>query len=168
MPRVACGFCGLPFSVRSTGAGVTHYCCSGCALASRIPLAEGALPISTGLVVALVLGFGLFNQLLFAALGLAVAGEGRPEAGLRLCLVSVGVGLLLVAAVVGLTILSRARRWSDGVVLAGALLAAGWGAPAVAGGRLPAVLAPLAANLGLAAWLARGWARRAWAVGKKA
>ena len=41
MPRIQCSYCGLPFTVRKVEPGRAVFCCSGCALASRLP-APGA------------------------------------------------------------------------------------------------------------------------------
>lgn len=164
MPRVTCAFCGLPFHVRTVREGAAYYCCSGCALASRIPVHEGVLPVSRALIIALALGFGLFNQVLFAALGLAVAAEGRAEVGGRLLMVSWSLAGVLFVASITFMATARLRGWTDA---AAGLLAAGFGAlgatemvsdspsPAAATGWL------VAANVLLALWLTRGWLRRA-------
>jgi hypothetical protein len=161
MERVSCDFCGLPFSVRSAPAGATHYCCSGCALASRIPVHDGTLPVSKQLVAALALGFGVFNQMMFAVLGAAVAGERRVEMGGKLMIVSLLIGLVVLLVNVTLLTTTRPRRISD--IVGGSL------------GVLAAVLAVwsilksdgvnatwflLGANLWFACWMSRGWVRR--------
>jgi hypothetical protein len=163
MSRVICGFCGLPFQVRAVREGATYYCCSGCALAARIPLHGGQLPISRPLVAALGLGFGLFNEVLFAVLGAAVTGEGRPDVGEPLALVSLVLGAFVLAAALALAGLAGQRRWTDavaGAIGAVAGLWAGWTVRAAPLGALPW---QLAGNLWLAAWLLRGWMRRAFA-----
>jgi len=163
MAKVECGFCGLPFSVRAPEPGATYYCCSGCALASRIPMEPGNFPVSRGLVVALLCGFGLFNQVLFALLGSAVLAEGRADVGLLALRVSAVAGLGLFALGAGLTLAARRRAWSDAILVAVAAGVGGW--PAwrfFAGGDVTAVWGLVAANLLLCAWLARGWARRFW------
>ena len=140
-----------------------YYCCSGCALASRIPLGDGrAFPVSPGLIVALAFAFGLFNQVLFGVLGGAVADEGRVEVGARLQWVSLAIGGLLALVGAAFAAVPRGRSSGDLVVApllvlaSGALVAQAWRA-----GVAPVVWPAIAANLLMAAWLARGWCRRA-------
>lgn len=162
MERVACDFCGLPFSVRRARPGASHYCCSGCALASRIPVNDGTLPVSKPLMAALALGFGIFNQTLFSVLGSAVVAEGRVEVGGRLIGVSLVIGSLVVLA--NVVFLSTTRPWRITDLIGGSL------------GILAAVLTAwffltgdtdrakwflLGANLWFAFWMSRGWLRRA-------
>jgi hypothetical protein len=161
MPKVQCSFCGLPFSVRTVREGETYYCCSGCALASRIPVHQDALPVSRGLVIALALGFGLFNQILFAVAGTALVAEGRPEIGATWLWVSVIVGGLLGTANVTFLLTARPRRWSDGGAGAIAAVIAAWAVQRGFVHGLPAAVWPaVGANLGMAAWWSRGWGRR--------
>jgi LPXTG-motif cell wall-anchored protein len=164
MARVTCSFCRLPFHIARVREGAEYYCCSGCALASRIPVQDGQLPVSPGLLVALAAGFGLFNQVLFGVLGAAVAAEGRPETGEKLVWVSVAIGAVVLLGFSGLLVLARTRRWSDGVVLLPALAAGVWASVAAARGTwLEATIALFVANLLLALWSSRGWFRRMWA-----
>ncbi len=168
MPRVNCSFCRLPFSVRQVRPDVDYFCCSGCALASRIPVNEGQLPVSPALLAALGVGFGLFNQILFAVLGGAVIGEGRVETGVKLVWISFALGACVFAALMALVALARPRRWTD---LAAALPTVGLcvvaAARVVNGAIEPAGWLLLAGNAWFAAWLARGWARRFWARTRK-
>jgi hypothetical protein len=161
MTRVVCDFCGLPFHVPRAAEGAAHYCCAGCALAARIPVAHGQLPVSRPVLAALGLGFGLFNQSLFAVLGAAVAAEGRAETGEKLALVALVLGAVVLAGALAAAALPPSRRWTD--LAAAALAASGgvWAASAVPNAPVAAAGWLLVANLGLAAWLARGWARRA-------
>lgn len=119
------------------------------------------LPVSRALVLALALGFGLFNQILFTVLGHAVIADGNRAAGERLMTIGVIVGAALTVAGVMFLVTTAARRWSD--VLAGGLVLAAV-VLAVFRGRqdgLPAAAVPLlVANGGLAAWWSRGWLRR--------
>ena len=162
MERVSCDFCGLPFSVRSSPAGATHYCCSGCALASRIPVHDGTLPVSRQLIVALALGFGVFNQILFAVLGAAVVEEGRMEAGSQLMIVSLVIGLLVLLVNGAFLATTRPRRMTD--VMGGVLgiFAAGLALWSVLKGDVfNATWFLLGASLWFAFWMTRGWLRRA-------
>lgn len=163
MARVQCAFCGLPFNVRQMRENVEYFCCSGCALASRIPVHEGQLPVSPALIGALAIGFALFNEFLFAALGAAVVAEGRAEAGERLVWVSLALGAILLVAQLVLLAAARTRRWTDLLAAAVALGCAGmagyaWqkGAPVPAAGYL------LLSNFLCSLWHLRGWFRRAW------
>jgi len=163
MERVTCAFCGLPFRVRLAPPGTRHYCCSGCALASRIPMDGDRLPVSRGLIIALVLSFGLFNQILFTALAVATAAEGRQDQADLIALVAQVVGGVLAVACIGFLVTARTRRFSDGLFLGVAVLAGGvavsrgwWADRAATGWCL------LGLNGALALWLARGWMRRAW------
>lgn len=170
MQKVTCSFCGLPFSVRKAEPGADYFCCSGCALASRIPLGTaGQFPVSPGLVVALVFAFGLFNQLLFGVMGGAVAAEGRADVGARLEAVSLALGGALALAGAAFSLFARGRSRADLVV--GPLV---FGAAAVLGGVFwragsgPVVWPALALNGALALWLARGWFRRRWVQRRQA
>ena len=102
MPRVQCSYCGLPFRVRQVEAGRAYYCCSGCALASRLPPAGegGQFPVTPALIVALGVGFAFFNEVLFWTL--ALAPDPRPPARRRRCCLPAsrpGWGVLVWAAV---------------------------------------------------------------------
>ena len=81
--RIQCSYCGLPFTVRQTEAGHASYCCSGCALASRLPPVDsnGQFPVTPALIVALGVGFAFFN--VAARLGLLLGNlVARPEIAL--------------------------------------------------------------------------------------
>ena len=163
MHRVTCSFCGLPFSVRRVTPGADYFCCSGCALASRIPLGtSGQFPVSPGLVIALAFAFGLFNQALFGVLGGGVIAEGRIEVGARLQLVSLGIGGLLACVGAVFSVLTRSRSAGDLLLAPLVVAIALWFA--WVGWRLEPglVVWPLiAVNAVLAVWLARGWCWRA-------
>jgi len=153
--KVTCEHCGLPFAVARATPGRALYCCSGCALAARVPVdASGQFPVNATLVTALGLGFGLFNQLLFWLLAVLVA---RRDEGLenaeRLALVSFAIGAAVWAALVLCQARVGARRLADGVLAAasGAGLAWAWSVatPGLA----------FAANGLLALWALRGLRR---------
>jgi len=157
MIRVVCSYCGLPFRARRTDPGGPSFCCSGCALASRLPRVDerGEFPVTPALVVALIGAFVLFNQALFWGLGVALARDSRPELAQIFGRISLGVGALAWAIAAAGTVFSPARRWTDAAALlaAGAAVAGGWWAPWGPAGAA-------AGNAALALWLARGWGRR--------
>jgi len=166
MQKVSCSFCRLPFSVHRAEPGVDYYCCSGCALASRIPLGEaGRFPVSPGLVIALAFAFGLFNQLLFGVLGGAVVDEGRVEVGARLQMVSLLLGGAIVLVGAGYALISRGRSGGDAILGPLMLVIGGWFGW-VAWRFVPGLVVwpSLALNLVLALWLSRGWCWRAYAT----
>ena len=160
MPRTHCSYCGLPFNVRRIEPGRADYCCSGCALASRLPTAgeDGQFPVTLALVVALGIGFALFNEILFWALGVELAREQSMAQALLFARISGGLGILVWGALAAMLLRSGSRRWTDGlvsIVTFGALTAAvGWTRSA---GNV------LLVNAALASWLARGWGKRRFA-----
>lgn len=121
------------------------------------------LPVSRGLIIALVLGFGLFNEMLFTALAAATAAEGKQDQANLIGFVALGLGGLLTAACIGFLVTASARRITDGIVVVAAVAMSGgsiWrGWPA---GTLQTGWWWLALNGVLTLWLARGWLRRAW------
>ncbi|MGA2444765.1 MAG: hypothetical protein ABSG50_04950 [Opitutaceae bacterium] len=157
MPRIQCSYCGLPFKVRQVEAGRAYYCCSGCALASRLPPAGegGQFPVTPALVAALGVGFGFFNEVLFWTLALELAREDRADIALLFARVSAGLGVLVwVAAAVGMW-RAPVRRWTDAVVALATL------------GVIAAAIQPklsagcvVAANSAQGLWLARGWCKQ--------
>lgn len=157
MPRIQCSYCGLPFTVRRVEPGRAVYCCSGCALASRLPApgAGGQFPITPALVVALGSGFALFNEAFFWGLALALAHDHRAAQAVLFARVSAGLGLLVWGVWAGSMGRATGRRWTDALV-AGATLAV------IAGALMPELSAGcvLAANAALGLWLARGWGKR--------
>jgi len=164
MPRISCSYCGLPFQVRRIETGRNYYCCSGCALASRLPTggANGQFPVTPALIAALGVGFAYFNEVLFWTLALALAREHRAGPAQVFALISAGLGVLVWAALVVVLGRAAARRWSD-ALLAAATLAVLAGAfwPGLSAGRAVGV------NLVLAIWAVRGWCKQK-LFGKKA
>ena len=74
--KVICEHCALPFSVTRLAPGRPVYCCSGCALAARVPVdAQGQFPVNAALGAALTLAFVGFNQVLFWLLSTLLARE---------------------------------------------------------------------------------------------
>jgi hypothetical protein len=157
MPQVQCHYCELPFKVRQVGAGQATYCCSGCALASRLSAAgaDGQFSVTAGLVAALGVAFGFFNEVLFGALALALAQEHRAAPALIFARISAGLGLVMWIALAWAIGRSPARRASDAAVALATLATV-----------VLAILPPLsaggiaAANTALGLWLARGWGKR--------
>lgn len=155
MTGVICEHCGLPFRVTRVRPGQPVYCCSGCALAARVPVdAQGQFPVNGALVTALGVGFVAFNQLLFWLLAVLLAREGQIQTAGKLTLASLAAGVAVWGAVVGLQFVVGARRVLDSVVMVAGAAAVTLGI--VAGEPCVA----LAGNLGLIAWSLRGVRRR--------
>ncbi len=156
MTRTSCSYCGLPVKVRQLEPGRAYYCCSGCALASRLPRPGpgGEFPVTTALLVALGAGFAFFNQVLFWALGLALGHEQRAAEAVLFARVSAGLGALVWVTLVAAMARAASRRWTDAlavvVTLAGLVGAAVSARPA--GGMV-------AVNVALLLWLSRGWGK---------
>jgi hypothetical protein len=153
--RVICEHCGLPFtSLRAVAAGPV-YCCTGCALAARVPVdAEGNYPVNAAALTATVLAFVGFNQALFWGVALLLAREVEDARALvnagRFALASLLVGAGLWVSLAWIQAKVGARGAGDFAVailsLLGVVGAAVAGAPGWA----------LLANLGLALWALRG------------
>ena len=163
MPRIQCSYCGLPFTVRKVEPGRAVFCCSGCALASRLPApgAGGEFPITPALVVALGTGFAFFNEAFFWGLAQALARDHHAVQALLLTRVSAGLGVLVWGLLAGGMWRSAVRHWTDALV-AGATLTIIAGALVLelsAGGMLTA-------NIILGLWLARGWGKQKFARNK--
>lgn len=154
--KVTCEHCGLPFSVARATPGRAVYCCSGCALAARVPVdASGQFPVNATLVTALGLGFGLFNQLLFWLLALLVAQRSEDaENAARLAWGSSGIGAVVWAALVLCQARVGARRAADCVLAAASGAGLVWACSAAAPGFA------FAANALFALWSLRGLRRR--------
>lgn len=154
---VQCSYCGLPFRVRRVEAGSPLYCCSGCALASRLPPVgpQGQYPVTPALVAALVVAFAFFNQVLFWTLAVLLAREGRADTARIFAGVSTGLGVLVgLALAVGIW-RAPVRRWTDAAVALAALLvmATAWQREWPAGRAV-------GADAALVFWLARGWGKQ--------
>ncbi len=157
--KVVCEHCGLPFSVARVAPGKAVYCCSGCALAARVPVdSHGQFPVNAALVTALGVGFVFFNEALFWMLGLLLSRRDDASSALnagRFALASLGIGVAVWGALMFFqTRAGAARRVLDRAVLALSGFSLGW---AVSRGR-PEIA--LVANLVLAAWALRGLARK--------
>lgn len=156
--KVVCEHCALPFSVARVTPGRPVYCCSGCALAARVPVdANGQFPVNGALVTALSTGFVFFNQALFWLLAILLARQAGADATLnagRFTLASLGIAVVVWLALAVFQLRAGARRLVDGLFLAITLAGVG---VALAGGR-PGI-AVLANGL-LAAWALRGLTRK--------
>ena len=161
MSKVPCAFCGLPFRSRNKNSDTDQYCCSGCALASQIPVGDEGMPVSRQLLSSLALGFIYFNQFLFWLLSVGLYAEGRDSLAKAFEWVALGLGMVVIVFVGWLLLITKTRRLSDwGVVaLAGAFLVYG-GAKASGGGLSSLVMAVFCANSLRVLWFARGWLKR--------
>lgn len=157
MPRIQCRYCGLPFRVRQVEAGRAYYCCSGCALASRLPkVGEGGqFPVTPALVAALGVGFAFFNEVLFWTLAIALDREHRADPALLFAQISAGLGVLVWAALAAGMWRAPVRRWTD-ALMALATLAALAAAlqPKLLAGRVVGI------DVALGIWVARGWCKQ--------
>lgn len=146
--------------------GVTHAskqaaCSSGCDLARRIPMRGKDLPASWQLGVALVWGFALFNQLLFAGGEVLSLARGEAEFASKFAIASLVAGGLVAAMSVFFFAIAKPKLLMDWQVLAVSI-----GLAVVGGNRLggglgdPIVVGFLIANLLIASWLGRGLWRR--------
>ena len=156
--KVVCEHCGLPFSVGRVARGKAVYCCSGCALAARVPVdGQGHFPVNAALVSALGAGFVFFNQALFWMLALLLARQpdaaSATNAG-RFTLASLAAGAAVWVAVAFFQARAGASRVIDRVALGASGFGLGW---AVAGARAEIALL---CNALLAVWALRGLARK--------
>jgi hypothetical protein len=155
MNKVACTYCGLPFRAVRAEPGKTYFCCSGCALASRVPVdAQGHFPVNATLVAALATGFVLFNQGLFALLAGLLAREGRAETAAHLDLVS-----MLLAAIGWSALVTGQWRAGARGAIEGLVTFATFGV-LVAGFYTQTLGCLLAGNAALALWSVRGFFKK--------
>jgi hypothetical protein len=163
MERLTCDYCGLPIGEPpEPAAGGTAFCCSGCAMASRLGIEGDQFPVTPQLIFDLLFGFGVFNQFLLVLFAAARRSDGRAEAAALCVAISAGLGVTLYLAALGWQWRGRWLRASD--VWLYALLAApvlGGAAVAVCLKRGDAALVSAVVNLALAGWLGRGFLRRA-------
>jgi hypothetical protein len=161
MPQVQCEYCGLPFNVRRIEPGHRYFCCSGCALISRLPPGgvEGRYPVVPALIAALVAFVLFFNEVLFWSLSLEVGREGRLETAHLLARVSAELGAVMWLALAAGLWSAVTRRLVDALltVVTGALIGVAFWPPLSAGWLV-------GANAALALWVARGWGKRKFAT----
>jgi len=155
MNKVACHYCGLPFKAIRVQPGREYFCCSGCAIASRVPVDEdGRFPANPTVLTAMAVGFIFFNQLMFWLLAVLLVRQGSlPVAG-KFGWASLVLGTAVWLALVVVQWRLGARRWLDAmvVVLTAGLLAGGFASGSQA--------CAAAANAGLAAWSVRGFFKK--------
>lgn len=151
--KVTCSYCGLPFNARRVEEARPVYCCSGCAVAARIPEGSGDWPMTPELGLACAIGFLGFNQGLMETLATLLTGDGKLDAARGARLASLGLGGVVWGLAVWLQRRSGAHTVGDWFVqvATGLTIVAAW----VTGNAWCA----MAANVGLVAWSVRGWAR---------
>lgn len=158
--RIQCSYCGLPFKVRDAEPGRAYFCCSGCALASRLPKPgeRGEFPVTPALIVALGAGFAFFNEVLFWSLEIALAHQKHMGQATLFSRISAGLGILVWGVLVAAVARAESRRWTDVAVAVATLT-----------GLIAAVLSnrpagwEIAVNVVLGLWLARGWGKQKFA-----
>jgi len=151
MTSVTCAYCGLPFKAVRVEPGRPAYCCTGCAIASRVPVdAKGDFPVNGALVSALATGFLFFNQLLFWALSVVLRTEDRFAAANACELASWGAGAATWLVLAAGLVRTGAGGWADRAFVAIALVT---GVVGALGGSLACAAG---ANALLLAWSVRG------------
>lgn len=151
MARVTCAYCGLPFKAVRVDPGRPAFCCTGCALASRVPVdAKGDFPVNAALVSALATGFLFFNQLLFWGLSVLLQAEGRSDPAASCALASWIAGAVTWSVLAYGLVFMAAGGWIDRVVVLIALIA---GVAGAFGGSLACAAG---ANAVLLTWSVRG------------
>ncbi|WP_404421542.1 hypothetical protein [Nibricoccus sp. IMCC34717] len=93
MSQRTCHYCGIPVRAGRATEAEAVYCCTGCAIAERIPIdSSGQFPVNRALVGTLVIGFLAFNQILFALLSAIAAHQAKATLSGRMAWASLGVG----------------------------------------------------------------------------
>lgn len=124
MTSVGCKYCGLPFKVRRVEVGRDYFCCTGCAMLSRVPVDEkGQFPVNEHLLAALVAGFLLFNELLFWLVAVLLVRDGKVALAVRFFWLSGGAALAVWLALAILHWKEQAARAVDVVFMALGLVA---------------------------------------------
>jgi len=161
MQPVTCRYCGLPFRVRRVEPGRDYFCCTGCAMLSRVTTdGQGQFPVNAHLVTALVAGFSFFNEVLLWLVAELLVRESRMALAVRFFWLAGGAALAVWLALAVLQWKGKATRAADYVVMA-----LGLAVFAVALRRMPPIpLEMAAANVGLVAWSFRGLLRK-WIAG---
>ena len=158
MTSVSCKYCGLPFRVPRAEAGRDYFCCTGCAMLSRVPIDEkGQFPVNAHLVSALVAGFLFFNELLFWLVAVLLVRDSKMALAVRFFWLSGCAALAVWLALAILHWKEQAARAVDLVFMALGLVAL-----AVAFRRLPPWPVEMAVtNVLLIVWSFRGlWRKR--------
>ena len=124
MTRVSCHYCGLPFKVRRVEEGRDYFCCTGCAMLSRVPVDEkGQFPVNAHLVSALVTGFLFFNQLMFWLVAVLLVRESKMVLAVRIFWLSGGAATAVWLALALMQWKERAARAWDYLFMALGLVA---------------------------------------------
>jgi hypothetical protein len=157
MARVSCHYCGLPFQVKRVVPDRDYFCCTGCAITSRLPIDEkGQFPVNAHLVSALVAGFLFFNELLFWLVAVLLVRESRMMLAERFFWLAGGAALAVWIALAVLQWREKAARVADFAVMALGLIVL-----LVTFRRLPPWPLPMAiTNFGLIVWSVRGLLRK--------
>ena len=157
MSVVTCRYCGLPFHVRRVVPAREYFCCTGCAMVSRLPIDDkGQFPVNAHLVSALVAGFLFFNQLLFWLVAELLVRESRMALALRFYWLAGCAAAIVWLTLAGLQWKEKTARALDFVVMG-----LGFFALATAFRRLPPLPVEMAvANLVLMLWSMRGLLRK--------
>jgi len=157
MTRVTCHYCGLPFKVRRVELERKYFCCTGCAMASRVPVDEkGQFPVNSHLITALVAGFLFFNQLLLWLVAELLVRESRMALAVRFFWLAGGAALATWLTLAVLQWKERAARLPDFVFMAFGMVVFG-----LALRRCPPMPLEMAvANLVLIIWVFRGFLRK--------
>jgi len=116
--RLVCSYCGIPFRSRGPAGTEPVYCCSGCAMASRMSIQGSEFPVTPQLVFGLVLGFAIFNQLLLLVLSLALVREERADTAALFAGISAVLGVVVFAAAFVWQLHSRLFRTTDVIAFA--------------------------------------------------
>jgi hypothetical protein len=155
--RATCHYCGLPFKVRRVESGRDYFCCTGCAMLSRVPVDEkGQFPINAHLVSALATGFLFFNEVLFWLVAMLLVRDGRMALAVRFFWLAGAAALSVWGSLAFLLWKERTARATDIVLMAIGLVVF-----ALACRRLPPLPPEMAAaNVVLIAWCFRGVFRR--------
>lgn len=132
-------------------------------------MGEGSLPATWQLGLALVWGFLMFNQLLFAGMDLLFLGRHEADAAAKFGLASLIVGGLVFIANCVFFVIARPKLLTDWQVLGVSLgigLVGGYRLGSIFGG--PIVIGFTLANLLISIWLSRGlWKQPASKKGQK-
>jgi hypothetical protein len=157
MSQRTCHYCGLIVRAGRTPVEQPVYCCTGCAIADRIPVdASGHFPVNRTLVAALAAGFLAFNQMLFGLLAAIAAHQGKAGLSMSMAWASIAVGAVVWMVLAFANRFSGLRSFGEklpALVGLAVLVRAGWGQP-------PAIGLALAGNGMLLIWNMRGLLRR--------
>lgn len=157
MERASCHYCGLPFKVRRVESGRDYFCCTGCAMLSRVPVDEkGQFPINAHLVSALATGFLFFNEVLFWLVAVLLVRDGRMALAVRFFWLAGSAALAVWGSLAFLLWKEKTARATDIVLMAVGLVVF-----ALPCRRLPPLPLEMAAtNVVLMGWCFRGVFRR--------